>query len=247
MARASLVECSKGEAWAGQEEINVRYADALTAADNHVIIKNGVKEIAWAQGPRGDLHGQVELHRRRLLVAHPPVAVVEGRQVADVPRQGRRIRHVRHDAPLPCRAADHASDFTCFLAPNINSYKRFQAGTFAPTKAIWSMDNRTAGYRICGAGTQGHPHRVPGGRGGPEPVPGLCRQLAAGIAGIEGKLELEPEFKGDAYAGEEGTGNPDHAARGCRCPEEVEDAARSFRRRRGGSLCPRGRVGAVRV
>jgi glutamine synthetase len=86
------------------------------------------------------------------------------------------------------------------LAPNINSYKRFQAGTFAPTKAIWSLDNRTAGYRICGAGTKGIRIECRVGGSDLNPYLAFAAQLAAGIAGIEQKLELEPEFKGDAYA-----------------------------------------------
>ncbi len=93
----------------------------------------------------------------------------------------------------------HASEFTCFLAPNINSYKRFQAGTFAPTKAIWSLDNRTAGYRICGSGKA---VRVECRVGGSDlnPYLAFAAQIAAGISGIENSMELEPEFKGDAYA-----------------------------------------------
>jgi glutamine synthetase len=96
----------------------------------------------------------------------------------------------------------HAAEMTCLLAPNINSYKRFQAGTFAPTKAVWSQDNRTAGYRICGEGGAGV--RVECRIGGADlnPYLAFAGLLAAGIAGIEGKMALEPEFRGDAYVAE---------------------------------------------
>jgi glutamine synthetase len=95
----------------------------------------------------------------------------------------------------------HAEALTYFLAPNINSYKRFMAGTFAPTKAVWSIDNRTAGYRICGGGTDAV--RVECRVGGADLNPYLAKAalIAAGIDGIENELELEPAFVGDAYRG----------------------------------------------
>jgi glutamine synthetase len=96
----------------------------------------------------------------------------------------------------------YASDFTLFLAPNINSYKRYVAGTFAPTKAIWSRDNRTAGYRLVGEGTKAI--RIENRVGGADlnPYLAFAAQIAAGMAGIEEGLELEPEFTGDAYLSE---------------------------------------------
>src|SRR5690606_29163427 len=87
------------------------------------------------------------------------------------------------------------------LAPYINSYKRFMAGTFAPTKAVWSMDNRTAGYRICGAETKAVRVECRVGGADLNPYLAMAALIAAGIAGIENKLELEPEFVGDAYGG----------------------------------------------
>ena len=95
----------------------------------------------------------------------------------------------------------HAGEITYFLAPYINSYKRFQAGTFAPTKAIWSRDNRTAGFRLCGENTKGV--RVECRIGGADlnPYLAFAALLAAGLSGIEQKLALEPVFEGDAYSG----------------------------------------------
>ena len=94
----------------------------------------------------------------------------------------------------------HAQGLTYFLAPYVNSYKRFVTGLFAPTRAIWSVDNRTAGFRVCGDGTRGV--RVECRIGGADLNPYLAcaALLAAGLDGIEHKLELEPEFSGDAYA-----------------------------------------------
>ena len=98
----------------------------------------------------------------------------------------------------------YAPDYTYFLAPYINSYKRFQKGTFAPTRTIWSVDNRTAGFRLCGDGTKSV--RVECRIGGSDlnPYLAMAAQLAAGIAGIQEALELAPPFRGDAYAGDTG-------------------------------------------
>jgi len=95
----------------------------------------------------------------------------------------------------------HASEITYFLAPYINSYKRFMAGTFAPTKAVWSKDNRTAGYRLCGEGTKAIRIECRVGGSDLNPYLAMAALIAAGIAGIEGKLELEAPFVGDAYGG----------------------------------------------
>jgi glutamine synthetase len=93
-----------------------------------------------------------------------------------------------------------ARDITLFLAPYINSYKRFQAGSFAPTKAIWSTDNRTAGFRVVGHGAALRVEcRVPGADA--NPYLACAALLAAGLHGVENRLELEPAFSGDAYKG----------------------------------------------
>ena len=93
----------------------------------------------------------------------------------------------------------HIGDITAFLAPYVNSYKRFTKGMFAPTKAVWSRDNRTAGFRVCGEGTKGV--RVECRIGGADlnPYMAMAALLAAGLDGIEQKLPLEPEMKGDMY------------------------------------------------
>ena len=92
-------------------------------------------------------------------------------------------------------------EITWFLAPYVNSYKRFQAGTFAPTKAIWSRDNRTAGFRLCGEDTKAIRSECRIGGADLNPYLAFAALLAAGLAGIDEELELEPAFVGDAYLG----------------------------------------------
>jgi len=96
----------------------------------------------------------------------------------------------------------YAREITWFLAPYINSYKRFQAGTFAPTKAIWSLDNRTAGFRLCGAHSKGIRIECRIGGADLNPYLAFAALLAAGLAGVEQKLALEAPYAGDAYQGE---------------------------------------------
>jgi glutamine synthetase len=193
------VENSKGEWGPGQEEINVRYADALTMADRHVVIKNATKEIAFAQGKavtfmakwNYDLAGSSS-HIHMSLARDGQNAFIDP---ADPLGMSGLMKQ------FMAGLLTYASDITYFLAPYINSYKRFQVGTFAPTKAIWSRDNRTAGFRVCGENTRGV--RVECRIGGADlnPYLAFAALLAAGIKGIEDNLELEPAFTGDAYFG----------------------------------------------
>src|SRR5207342_1535379 len=95
----------------------------------------------------------------------------------------------------------HAGETTYFLAPYINSYKRFMAGTFAPTKAVWSKDNRTAGYRLCGEDTKAIRIECRVGGSDLNPYLAFAALIAAGLDGIEKKMDLEAAFVGDAYFG----------------------------------------------
>ncbi len=194
------VENSKGEWGPGQEEVNVKYAPALTMADRHVIMKNAIKEIAWKAGQsvtfmakwNTDLAGSSchahqslwDVKRTKNLFYDP-----KGEYgMSDV------MKH--YVAGL----AAHAHELTYFLAPFVNSYKRFQASTFAPTRICWSIDNRTAGLRLVGEGSKAI--RIENRIGGADlnPYLAFAAQLAAGIDGIEKKMELAPPFSGDAYA-----------------------------------------------
>ncbi len=196
------VENSKGEWGPGQEEVNVRYAPALVMADRHVIMKNAIKEIAWKAGQsvtfmakwNHDLAGSSchvhqslwDRERRRNLFFDP-----------DGPHgMSELMRH--YVAGLLA----HARELTLFLAPQINSYKRFQASTFAPTRICWSIDNRTAGLRLVGENSRAI--RIENRIGGADlnPYLAFAAQIAAGIDGIERKMELPEPFTGDAYADE---------------------------------------------
>ncbi len=195
------VENSKGEASAGQEEINVRYADALTMADRHVIIKNACKEIAWGKGKaitflakwNYSAAGSSSHIHQSLWSADGKTPLFFDKD--DEHGMSELMKH--YIAGL----LSHAGEITYFLAPYINSYKRFMAGTFAPTKAVWSKDNRTAGYRLCGEASKGIRIECRVGGSDLNPYLAMAALIAAGIDGIEKKMALEPAFVGDAYGG----------------------------------------------
>lgn len=197
------VENTKGEASAGQGEVNVRYADALTMADRHVIIKNACKEIAWQRGKAitflAKWHYNAAGSSSHI---HQSLWSADGKTPLffdDSGEHGMSELMKHYMAGL----LSHASEITYFLAPYINSYKRFMAGTFAPTKAIWSKDNRTAGYRLCGENSKAIRVECRVGGSDINPYLAMAALLAAGIDGIERKLALEPAFVGDAYGARE--------------------------------------------
>ncbi|MFM1863350.1 MAG: glutamine synthetase family protein [Gemmobacter sp.] len=193
-----VVENTKGEADVGQAEINVRYSDALDAADTHAIIKTATKEVAWSFGKTATFMAKYD-HRRAGSSAHVHQSLwtLDGkpafRDPADPKGMSALMKHF-----LAGQLA-HAREIAAFLAPNVNSYKRFCVGMFAPTKAVWSADNRTAGFRVCGEGTKAI--RVECRIGGADLNPYLASAalLAAGLNGIAQKMELEPEMRGDMY------------------------------------------------
>ncbi|MBB4141749.1 glutamine synthetase family protein [Rhizobium rhizoryzae] len=195
------VENSKGEASAGQEEINVRYAEALTMADRHVIIKNGVKEIAWTKGKAATF-----LAKWNYSAAGSSSHIHQSLWSADGKTPLFYDKDAEHGISRLMKnyiagLLAHASEITYFLAPYINSYKRFVAGTFAPTKIVWSKDNRTAGFRLCGEDTKGIRIECRVGGSDLNPYLAMAALLAAGIEGIKNGMELEPAFVGDAYGG----------------------------------------------
>ncbi len=195
------VENSKGEWGPGQEEINVRYTDALTMADRHAILKNGVKEIAWAKGKAVTFMAKWDYALAGSSShIHMSLADKAGRKAlfADPKAEYGMSGLMRR---FMAGQLKYAADITWFLAPYVNSYKRFQVGTFAPTKAIWSRDNRTAGFRLVGEGAKSI--RVECRIGGADlnPYLAFAALIAAGLAGVDEALELEPPYVGDAYHG----------------------------------------------
>jgi glutamine synthetase len=194
-----VVENTKGEADSGQAEINVRYTDALEMADAHVIIKNATKEIAHGIGKSVTFMAKYATDKAGSSShVHQSLWTPDGTPAFHDPEDPHGMSAVMKQF-LAGQLA-HARDLTLFLAPYVNSYKRFTVGLFAPTKAVWSRDNRTAGFRICGEATKAV--RVECRIGGSDLNPYLAcaALLAAGLDGIENGLDLEPEMKGDMYS-----------------------------------------------
>jgi len=191
------IENTKGEAEAGQEELNIRYAPALDCADYHAIAKHAIKEIAWQNG-----HAATFLpkwHKDRVgSSSHVHQSLWNDGEAAffDKSQPHGMSKLMGH---YMAGLIKYAPDYVYFLAPYVNSYKRFAKGTFAPTKTVWSVDNRTAGFRLCGENTKGV--RVECRIGGSDLNPYLAQaaMLAAGIKGIEDALELPPATTGDVY------------------------------------------------
>ncbi|MBI4612372.1 MAG: glutamine synthetase [Planctomycetes bacterium] len=192
------VEFSKGEWGPGQHEINLRYCDFLEMADRHALYKHGAKEIAALQGVAVSFMAK---WNEKLAGSgchmHASLWDLEGK------------RSLFADPKAPGGASEifrwwlggllaHSRELALFFAPYVNSYKRFQIGSFAPTKIVWSRDNRTAGLRIVGHGdglrTE---NRMPGADA--NPYLAYAATLAAGLAGIENRIDPGPAFEGDAY------------------------------------------------
>ncbi len=217
------VEGSKGEAEAGQEELNIKYGAPLDCADHHTIAKHAIKEIAWAQG-----HAVTFLpkwhHNRVGSASHVHQSLwKDGTSLfydADKPH-GMSDLMRRYVAGM----IKYAPDYTYFLAPYINSYKRFQKGTFAPTGTAWSVDNRTAGFRLCGEGTKSVRVECRIGGSDMNPYLAMAAQLAAGLKGVEEGLELGPPLSGDAYAAR----NVDHIPANLRDASEALKASKMLR------------------
>lgn len=193
------VENTKGEADSGQHEVNYKYSNALDTADNHVIVKQAVKEIAHAQGKSVTFMAKYD-HRKAGSSSHIHQSLwsLDGKaSFADDKDEHGMSAVMKH---FLAGQLAHARDITAFLAPYVNSYKRFTIGMFAPTKAVWSADNRTAGFRVCGEHTKAVrvECRIPGSD--VNPYLACAALLAAGLDGIEKKMALEPELKGDMYS-----------------------------------------------
>ena len=192
------VEGTKGEAEAGQEELNIRHADAMATADHHTLAKHAVKEIAHQRGYAATFLPKWRQDRAGS-AAHVHQSLWKGGQNAfhDSARALGKSELMDHYLAGLLKYAD---DCTYFLAPYVNSYKRFAKGSFAPTRAVWSGDNRTAAVRLCGDGTPAIrvECRTPGSD--MNPYLALAAMLAAGLKGIDEKLELPEPFVGDAYS-----------------------------------------------
>jgi glutamine synthetase len=196
-AAGMTVESVKGECNFGQHEIAFKYSDALSNCDNHVIYKNGAKEIASQQGyaltfmakPNEKEGNSSHIHLSFRGLKGELVMTDEADKEHGMSEVGRQF--------IAGQIA-HLRELSLLFAPNINSYKRYVPGSFAPTAIRWGRDNRTCALRLVGRGAGLRlENRVPGGD--VNPYLAVAGIIAAGLDGVKNKLKLEPAFTGNAY------------------------------------------------
>jgi glutamine synthetase len=198
MAGAGMtVESAKGECNFGQHEIAFKYAEALISCDNHAIYKNGAKEIAAQFGQ--SITFMAKFNEREGSSSHMHVSfrgLDDELVMCDDQDKVQGLSAVGR-AFIAGQLA-HARELTLLFAPNINSYKRFVEGSFAPTAIRWGRDNRTCAFRLVGHGPSLRlENRIPGGD--VNPYLAISGIIAAGLDGIAKNLSLEPAFEGNAY------------------------------------------------
>jgi glutamine synthetase len=191
------VESAKGECNLGQHEIAFRYRDALNTCDNHVVYKTGAKEIASQEGYALTFMAKFNEREGNSCHIHLSFRGADGSMVmAD--DEGDNGMSAVGKAFVAGQLA-HSNELTLLFAPQINSYKRYVPGSFAPTAIRWGRDNRTCAFRLVGhGGALRLENRIPGGD--VNPYLAVAGMIAAGLDGIERDLDLEPAFQGNAYA-----------------------------------------------
>ncbi|MDA0352684.1 MAG: glutamine synthetase family protein [Chloroflexi bacterium] len=204
------VESSKGEFGRGQHELNIRYSEALEMADRHLLVKQAIKEIADAQGASATFMAKWDA-KQAGSSSHLHVSLWSG--AGDSAGDGMRNAFVGDGELAGIDCSDefrwflggwmaYAAELTACYAPTVNSYKRFEAGSWAPTALAWSPDNRTASFRVVGAGPSLRIEcRIPGAD--VNPYLAYAAAIASGLAGIEGRIEPPSPFLGDAYTASE--------------------------------------------
>jgi glutamine synthetase len=211
------IEFSKGEAAVGQHEVNIRYDDVLESADRSVIFKHGAKEIAWLEGygltfmakpDHGWTGSSGHLHMSAWTRDDQALFFEEGSEpygMSDTMRWflGGMMRLAR--------------ELAIFFAPNVNSYKRFAAASWAPVNVVWGRDNRTTGFRVVGRGPSIHVEcRLPGGDMNAYLT--YAAFIGAGLYGVRNQVEPPPELRGNGYV-----------ATGCdRMPRALYEAIRAL-------------------
>ena len=186
------VENSKGEAAIGQHELNIRYADALTMADRHVVMKQAMKELADSSGVSVTFMAKPDAAQPGSS-CHLHLSLWDGDANAFVGEPHSDVFRWFLGGWM-----HHAADLMVFYAPTINSYKRYQSQSWAPTRIAWSTDNRTAGFRIVGTGDGLRiENRIPGAD--VNPYLAYAAAIASGLDGIRNRIEPPAEFRGNAY------------------------------------------------
>jgi glutamine synthetase len=199
MAGAGIrVEDSKGECNFGQHEVNFRYSDALSMADNHSIYKNGAKEIAYLQGCA--LSFMAKYDEREGNSCHIHMSLWDDSGSLSPGEDGHG--HSRTFDHFVAGQLAATRELAYFFAPNVNSYKRYAWGSFAPTTLVWGVDNRTCGFRVVGHGPSLRlESRIAGAD--VNPYLAFAAMIAAGLHGIDNELALEPPYPGNAYNAED--------------------------------------------
>ena len=196
-AAGMVVESAKGECNLGQHEITFRYDDALTTCDQHSVYKTGAKEIAAQQGVSLTFMAKFNEREGNSCHIHLSLRDSSGTPVC-AGADGEMSPLMRHFLAGQLAAM---RELTLFYAPNINSYKRFRPGSFAPTAVAWGRDNRTCSLRVVGHGPSLRvENRAPGGD--VNPYLAVAAMIAAGLHGIEQQLEPAEPCAGNAYAGD---------------------------------------------
>jgi glutamine synthetase len=192
------VESAKGECNPGQHEIVFKYDEALVTCDQHAVYKTGAKEIASQEGVSLTFMAKYNEREGNSCHIHLSLQDADGQGVMAGDGPGGMSPVMRHFLAGQLAAL---RDFSLLYAPTVNSYKRFRPGSFAPTAVAWGVDNRTCALRVVGHGrSMRFENRLPGGDVNPHlAVAGL---VAAGLHGIEQRLELPDACTGNAYAGD---------------------------------------------
>jgi glutamine synthetase len=198
------VEGTKGEWGPGQQELNLNWCDALTQADRAALCKHGLREIADAQGKAVTFMAKWDAQLAGSGL-HVHLSLWDKDNVRNVFAGDQSVGTVKCSDEFRWFLGGllaYARELTPWFAPNVNSYKRFQSGSFAPTGIAWSADNRTAGFRVVGQGPSLRIEcRIPGADANVYLV--YATLIAAGLEGIRARIEPPPPFSGDIYQAEE--------------------------------------------
>jgi glutamine synthetase len=196
-AAGMTVESVKGECNLGQHEIAFKYSDALSNCDQHVIYKNGAKEIAAEAGYALTFMAKPNEREGNSSHIHLSFRGLNGELVmADESDKEHGMSELGRQFIAGQLA--HMRELSLLFAPNINSYKRYVPGSFAPTAIRWGRDNRTCAFRLVGRGAGLRlENRIPGGD--VNPYLAVAGIIAAGLDGITKKMKVEPAFTGNAY------------------------------------------------
>ncbi|MGJ9404192.1 glutamine synthetase family protein [Arthrobacter sp. KK5.5] len=191
-----MVESAKGECNFGQHEIAFKYDDVVTTADNHTFYKLSAKQMAAQRGQSVTFMAKPNEREGSSCHIHMSLRGLDGALAFWDAESGERTALYNH---FIAGVLATMREFTLLYAPNINSYKRFAEGSFAPTAVAWGLDNRSCSVRLVGQGASARmENRLPGADA--NPYLALAAMLAGGLYGIENKLELPPIMEGNAYA-----------------------------------------------